>query len=344
MKSTLELFIQGSQNLIDAKQAEEKTKVGTLRAGNTGVLTPTGKVAGTCHRKTFLRFKGIELEPEDISRKLMFDAGNGNEDLWVNVLEAAKEEGLVIKREEELGLEWSLPSGQKVSGRPDIVLGRFAPSSAADAATRWEPVRGIELKLVSSLWTAREVLLKGKPKTIHLMQAGHYAWKLGVPFEIWYSNRTTFAITDYSQDRFFARKNFPKPGEPLSEYCKYNEKGQILSVEPFIVGYEVQWNNKGQLVYRQIQHGGTEAKWTHTFITQQGIENFYELVARMEKENTLGPRPVNLDADGEAAGYDLCDNRYCVLSSVCTNHEKQGLAAWLEQVKTLLATGGSNGN
>lgn len=332
MKSTLELFIQGSQNLINAKQAEERVKVGTLRAGNTGVLTPTGKVAGTCHRKTFLRFKGIELEPEDVSRKLMFDAGNGNEDLWVKVLEAAKEPGLVFKREEELGLEWSLPSGQKVSGRPDIVLGRMNGDN-------WEPVRGIELKLVSSLWTARDVLLKGKPKTIHLMQAGHYAWKLGVPFEIWYSNRTTFAITDYSQDRFFARKNFPKPGEPLSEYCKYNEKGQILSVEPFIVGYTVEWNNKGQLMYRQIQHEAAGTKWTHTFITQSGIENFYEMVARMEKDDYLGPRPENLDADGEQAGYDLCDSRYCPLAGVCTNYEKQGLAVWLEQVKKLIDSG-----
>lgn len=243
MKSTLELFIQGSQNLIDKKQEEEKTKVGTLRAGNTGVLTPTGKVAGTCHRKTFLRYKGIELEPEDISRKLMFDAGNGNEDLWVNVLEAAKEPGIVMRREEELGLEWSLPSGQKVSGRPDIVLGRNTSSSASGEPV-WEPVRGIELKLVSSLWTARDVLLKGKPKTIHLMQAGHYSWKLGVPFEIWYASRATFAITDYSQDRFFAKKNFPKQGALLSEYCKYNEKGQILSVEPFIVGYAIEWNRK----------------------------------------------------------------------------------------------------
>lgn len=328
MRSTLELFIQGSQNLIDTKQAEEKLKVGTLRAGNTGVLTPTGKVAGTCHRKTFLRYKGIELEPEDISRKLMFDAGNGNEDLWVNVLEAAQEPGLVLRREEELGLEWSLPSGQKVSGRPDIVLGKMNGEA-------WEPVRGIELKLVSSLWTARDVLLKGKPKTIHLMQAGHYAWKLGVPFEIWYSNRTTFAITDYSQDRFFARKNFPKPGEPLSEYCKYNEKGQILSVEPFIVGYEVRWNNKGQLVYSQV---GSD-KVVHTFITQQGIEDYYSLVARMEKEDYLGPRPENLDADGEAAGYDLCDSRYCPLASTCDNHEKKGLANWLEQVKKVIDTG-----
>lgn len=335
MKSTLDLFIQGSQNLIDTKQAEEKLKVGTLRAGNTGVLTPTGKVAGTCHRKTFLRYKGIELEPEDISRKLMFDAGNGNEDLWVNVLEAAQEPGLVLRREEELGLEWNLPSGQKVSGRPDIVLGKMGNFSNSDGTDAWTPVRGIELKLVSSLWTARDVLLKGKPKTIHLMQAGHYAWKLGVPFEIWYSNRTTFAITDYSQDRFFARKNFPKPGEPLSEYCKYNEKGQILSVEPFIVGYEVRWNNKGQLVYSQV---GSE-KVVHTFITQQGIEDYYSLVARMEKEDYLGPRPENLDADGEPAGYDLCDSRYCPLASTCDNHEKKGLANWLEQVKKVVDTG-----
>jgi len=333
MRSTLDLFIQGSQNLIAEKQELEKTKVGTLRAGNTGVLTPTGKVAGTCHRKTFLRYKGIELEPEDISRKLMFDAGNGNEDLWVNVLEAAKEPGIVMKREEELGLEWSLPSGQLVTGRPDIVLGtmRDLPQLGLEQK-EFVPERGIELKLVSSLWTARDVLLKGKPKTIHLMQAGHYSWKIGVPFEIWYASRATFAITDYSQDRFFAKKNFPKQGAPLSEYCKYNEKGQILSVEPFIVGYAIEWNGKGQLVYNQI---GSD-KRVHTFITQQGIEAYYSLVERMEKDDTLGPRPENMDADGEPAGYDLCDSRYCPLASTCDNHEKNGLANWLGEVKKVL--------
>lgn len=331
MRSTLELFLAGHAALQAAHAAEEKTKLGVLRAGNTGVLDHKGNPVGSCARKAYLRMVGVEVDPPDATKSLMFDAGNGNEDLWVRVLEAANEPGLVLKREEELGLEWFLADGRKVSGRPDIVLGSLAPSSSPSGSEPvFVPERGIELKLVSSLWTARDVLFKGKPKTVHLMQAGHYAWKMGIPFEIWYASRTNFAITDYSESRFFARKNFPKQGEPLSEYCSFNEQGQILGIEPFIVGYRCEWNSKGQLMYTPIREGGEAVA---TFITQKGIEDYYSLISAAEKEDKLMPRPVNKEADGERGGFDLCMARYCVLSGVCDRHEKSTLTAWLKDVK-----------
>jgi len=199
------------------------------------------------------------------------------------------------------------------------------------------PERVLELKLVSSLWTVRDVLFKGKPKIVNLMQAGHYAWKVGVPAELWYTSRTNFALTDYSENRWFASKNFPRQGKPLSEYCKYNEKGQLLSVEPFIVGYEIEWTPKGQLRYRVLGGDAGEGKaWTHTFITQAGIEQFYESVSAMGKINVLLPRPVNKDADGEKAGFDLCEAQYCPLSATCKKHESSNVAAWKKDVDELL--------
>lgn len=339
MKSTLELFLAGHENLRTAHAAEEATKLGVLRAGNTGVLDHKGNPVGSCARKAYLRMVGVEVEPVDATKSLMFDAGNGNEDLWVRVLEAAKEDGLVLKREEELGLEWFLADGRKVSGRPDIVLGKqVASSGPSGSEPGFVPERGIELKLVSSLWTARDVLFKGKPKTVHLMQAGHYAWRMGIPFEIWYTSRCNFAVTDYSESRFFARKNFPKQGDALSEYCSYNEQGDILGIEPFIVGYRVEWNTKGQLMYTPIAEGADSVA---TFITQKGIEDYYALISSAERTDKLPSRPVNKEADGERGGFDLCKERYCKLAGVCAAHEKSGLKQWLGGVTQALAMGGA---
>lgn len=322
MRSILEIYLEGQKRKLAGEVAAEAGKAGTLRAGNTGVMTGKGEVVGACHRKTYLRMKGISgYDPVTFSKSLMFSAGVNNEDLWVEILEAAQEQGLVIRREADIPIKWDC-DGIEVTGRPDVVLGTETDSV-------FTPSIGLELKLVSSLWTARDVLFKGKPKVVHLMQAGHYAYQLGIPFELWYSCRTNFAITDYSESRFFASKNFPKQGQTLSKYCSYNEKGQILNIEPFIHGYQIRWNNKEQLEYRAVN----EEKWVQTFITWNGIRSYYEYIARMEKDDTLGPRPTNKEADGTDGGFDLCDARYCPLSYVCDNHESRGLKAWQAKVQ-----------
>lgn len=343
MRSILEIYLEGQTRKLASEVLTESAKVGTLRAGNTGVMTGKGEVVGACHRKTWLRMKGIQgYDPVTFSKSLMFSAGVNNEDLWVEVLEAANEQGLVIKRESDIPINWNTSNGVSVTGRPDVVLGRDHPSEVVTFKTdigdvfespRFVPEVGLELKLVSSLWTARDVLFKGKPKVAHLMQAGHYAYQLGIPFELWYSCRTNFAITDYSESRFFAAKNFPKQGRPLSEYCSYNEKGQILNVEPFIHGYQIRWNDKVQLEYRAVN----EEKWTQTFITWKGINAYYEYIASMEKDDTLGPRPSNVEADGTDGGFDICSPRYCPLAYTCDNAEKNGLAAWKDKVVEAIA-------
>ena len=131
----------------------EAEKVGRLRAGNSGLyIREADQMIGSCPRKTRLRMDGINSDQfEDLGTKpLMFQAGLANEDQWDKVLEAGWVQGRggTLKREEEIGIKWETRSGISVTGRPDIVL----------CDSEENPVMGIELKMVCSLWTARDVL------------------------------------------------------------------------------------------------------------------------------------------------------------------------------------------
>jgi hypothetical protein len=360
--SIKEVFDRGLQKLV-AKHAEtESTKVGTLRAGNTGLLLGDGRVVGKCARLTYLRMKGIEVEEPDASRELMFAGGRGNEDLWIDVLKEGWD-GPIL-REEQIAISWQTTSGITVTGRPDIVL-CAPPAAEGQTLGKTVPVKGIELKLVSSLWTARDVGILLKPKMLHLLQAAHYSWQLGVPFELWYTSRADFAVMGW------AANNFPRVGEPGSQRCEYGlyEKGpyelnpktgrkqmkkfrvsrevydrlpeekrvsDIIKVLPFAQGYELLWNSKDQLQYRPVMDDGSFGPWTFTVITKKGIEEYYQLVAAIDSTQVLPARPVNLDADGQKGSYDPCN--YCPLgkAGTCDRAEKQGLKAWTEEAKKLL--------
>jgi len=315
-KPTLDLVKDGIQNIQEEHAKSEVTKRGILRAGSTGLLLGDGSVVGKCARQTYLRLEGIEAGEDDASREFMFAAGRTNEDSWVDLFRRAGISSEQIRREEEIPIQWQTRSGRQVSGRPDIVLGE--PRLGA-----FVPIKGIELKLVSSLWTARDVAIKQEPKAMHLMQAAHYSWKLGdLPFELWYTSRADFAINGWAQ------KNFPKQNEPGSQYCQYNEKGEVLKTVPFIVGYELDWN-KGTLEYRCLTTPGS--KWTPTIVTKRGIEEYFELVDGMVNSDKLPPRPLNVSASGEKGNYSICS--YCPLQQVCDKMESKGKAAWVQAVQ-----------
>jgi hypothetical protein len=315
MSRIQELFERGTAALVAAHAEQEKTKVGILRAGNTGLLLPDGRVAGKCARLTYLRYKGITVEEADHSRELMFAAGRSNEDSWLEVLRAA-DPTLVIRREEEIPISWRTPSGVLVTGRPDIVIGR-------EVNGNFTPEAGIELKQASSLWTVRDVGIMMKPKMLHLMQGAHYSWQLNIPFELWYTSRTDFAVMGWAQ------KNFPRPGEPGSERCEYNEKGEIKKVLPFVQGYELEWTSKDQLRYRPV---GGNAPWVYTVITKQSIISYFETVATMEASDKLPPAPVNVEADGQKGGYSICS--YCPLSATCESYKGSSVSEWKQKVLT----------
>lgn len=323
MKSTYELIQAGITALRAEHAKHEVLKKGVLRAGNTGVVLSDGSVVGKCARQTYLRLVGIDADVDDASRELMFAAGRTNEDSWKDLFIRAGIPESFIRCEDEVPIHWTTKSGRSVTGRPDLVIGEW--TGVTDKAT-WRPIKGIELKLVSSVWTGRDVALKGQPKSMHLMQAAHYSWKLGVPFELWYTARADFAIGSG-----WEQKNFPNMGMPGSEFIEYNEKGGKKKLKPFIVGYELAWNEKDELQYRRI--GPYTSPWTLTFISKKGIEDYFELVddlaARdMKNVSALPPRPLNLNPTGDKEGYSICS--YCPMEKVCDSTEKFGLKKWVQ--------------
>lgn len=320
---TTSLLEAGTQALTDKSKAEESLKKGTLRGGTVGLVEPVEggiEVSGTCHRQAMLRFLGIDLKEMEgeSTRDLMFAAGRTNEDSWHEVLSASWP-GKIL-REEEVPIKWETKGGTPVTGRPDIVL--------ADLGGKL--VRGLELKLVSSLWTARTVL-QGKPKTGHLVQAAHYMWKLSeqsgyeVPFELWYTSRVDWHVMGWAQ------KHFPKQEDAASVYCEYstNKDGvsEIKKVLPFTKGFELKFA-QGQLQFREE---GSK-KWIDTIISCDRIEQYYELIEQSVEQKQLGPRPINLDYSGQRENWKQCD--FCPLVSTCEQYEDKGFETWLEQVKT----------
>jgi len=325
-----QLYDAGIRKLADEHEAKEADKLGILRAGNTGVLINDGEVVGTCARQTYLRFIGIRYEAIEDSKRLMFDAGLSNEDIWITSLKeglAAKgDDRTVIRREEEVPVSWVTPSGVKVTGRPDIVLGEMQGES-------FVPRLGLELKLVSSVWTARDTGVMLEPKLVHLMQAGHYAWQLNIPFQLWYTNRAEFAVgSGWEQGTFPPKENL------LTQVLEFGEKKDkrtgrtvktVKKVLQFRQGFELEWTKGKQLKYRPIL-ADKELEWTWTPITQAGIVSYYEAVLRQPEEKRLAPRPKSLKPDGSAGTFSLCD--YCPLQAVCDRHESN-FENWVSAVQ-----------
>lgn len=329
-----EYFDKGLEALLEDDIDNEKDKVGNLRGGNSGIYFEDKNkqlVAGKCQRLSYLRMKGVSVGKTDPPRKLMFQAGISNEDIWYETLKRTYP--YKILRETEVPTSWMTDNDISVTGRPDIVL--------LDADDK--PKVGIELKLVSSLWTARDVLFEGRPKFDHLIQAAHYSWQLKIPFELWYTNRVDFAtndmanrcLPDYGTDKFdrlkqhldirYYKKVMSKTGnmygKPVDEQeflagRKGYKEGQYyaspIKIYPFRIGYILDWNkDTGRLMYTNIETMETE----DTIITKQSIYGYYNFVSKMASTKDLGPRPVTLKGDGSSANYSQCS--YCPLNKLC---------------------------
>ena len=150
------------------KDASEATKAGTLRIGNAGILVD-GKVYGTCHRVSLARLLGLQTAP-NLASKIMFMAGERNEDSWIDVLTAAGWEA-----DRATVVDAANKFGRKIMGHPDIILRKEGAA-----------VMGLELKGIYGSSTLESVL-KGTPKNENLIQMAAYSWLVGVPFALCYT-------------------------------------------------------------------------------------------------------------------------------------------------------------
>lgn len=172
------LLAKGHLGLDAEHAARERTLMGKLRAGSAGCIGMDGKVYGECHRIAHARLMGID-KPVEANRKIMFQGGEGNEDLWEKVLVKGYDGQILRKQEVQRTGAWGT-----VLGSPDLVL--------ADAQGAWQTI--LELKLVCSTNSAIYKELEGTPDSKHLVQAATYMWLTGVPCVLCYTNRSDFAI------------------------------------------------------------------------------------------------------------------------------------------------------
>lgn len=310
------LYEQGQAMLKAEHAANEKAKIGTLRGGSVGALLYGTTPVGTCPRKAYLRFKGIDLDDTEDNRHLMFEGGLANEDIWAKILSLSLPKGFELLREEDCPSVWTLPSGTKVTGRPDLMIVKDDEAKT--------PVIGIELKAVCAMWTAKDILAERKPKLMHMLQASHYSRILGVPWELWYTSRTDFTISRESwQQQLFAKV----PDEYIEK--REDSKGKLIinKVMPFRKGFRLEWKGD-QLLFSEIGVKGIK----HSVITWQAIEAFYSMVDNVDNKGMLPPRPTNMDIMGKDGGYDICDKKYCVLSGICDKYETS-LSRWLAAVE-----------
>jgi hypothetical protein len=279
----------------------------------------------------------------------MFEAGHFNEDAWCTVLEAGLPEGWSLLREEEIAIRWETDAGTPVTGRPDIVI----------CDETGKPVKGLELKLSSAVWSARSAVLQGEPKFVHLAQSGHYAMKLDIPYEIWYTSRTNFTAEEWAlgvmpqwgeprsehieytlgyqfQDGVF--KSGKKKGQPKMKFKKVDvpledrtlsaielEKvygithGRFKYIKPYHMGFALDWADD-VLHYEPVDGSGPRVA---SPITQTGIHQFYNLLDDIQETGDLGPRPMDINSSGDTVNkFNPCT--YCALQEICDSYDSHG--------------------
>lgn len=340
--------MSNARYLQDLKKKEGE-RIGTLRAGNSGVMSSSGQIAGECARITHLRSLGIDSKdgPISFSTSILFDRGYNNEDIITEDLAVTLEPGEVILREKQVGTSWTTTNGVKVTGSPDFVVSlsanQYTPGAmlitkdvqgtelAANLHFYAVPQYGIEAKSIASFWTSRDLLIDRQPKLPHIAQAAHYMWQMGIPWKLIYRQYALQIVPDWFKTRL------PQPGEKFSEFIEYsdkplkgsNSKLDIKNVKPFEIVYDLEFDESkgGRVRYREEN---TEV-WTPTIISKSDVERYYEFTSTLGTTENLGPRPETVDLSGSPKNYSNCG--YCDLESTCNSTEKAGYTAWLAEIK-----------
>ena len=277
--SLYDALVNGFDKLNDEGREAEAKKKGIWRGGTSGCITAKGQVLGADPRQAVLRYLGIQM-PTDYDTQLMFDAGLTNEDSFVNLLSKS---GVPFKTEEDIPMVRELSNGDKVTGRPDVVI--LSPDG--------EPTLGIELKLICSENSAMTKALFGRETvdTKHLIQACNYAGYFGIPWSLVYTSRMLYSVPYYAKkdaravEKFFthaehrAVRNDPKTGLPYM-------------IRPFQSLYDITLGPDGDTFYLNGEP---------TIITKSGIDRYYEYCAEcIAKKEVPRKRSGSVDHFGKA--------------------------------------------
>lgn len=248
-------------------------------------------VLGKCARLSLARFKGLQ-EPHDDHTHTIFESGYANEEVWMSKLRLAWSGE--VTGDAAFPLSWQI-DGRTVSGRPDIILKDESGVAVA----------GAELKVVESIQSATSLYFECKPKTDNLIQAAHYSLKFGLPWSLIYT------FSGVGSPPYWAIKKFDLP------------KGTM--VRPFKLEFKLFWQD-GTLGYLT-----PDGESVMTIVTEQSINDYFQLVSEMERENDLFLRHPSLDLQGKFQGFNSCD--YCSLRDQCDNFERHGnVQLWLDEV------------
>ena len=283
---------------LDALRAEhdeiETGKRGTLRCGNAGCVTPAG-IVGHCPRKTLLRLLGVD-EPKPRDKMIMFRLGESNELFWGTLLDAAK-----ILHSRSDTISWEIPmanqSNIQVTGRPDLSVGKT----------------GVELKMVCS--TTRAVAAGGRaePDTEHLVQSAIYFYRGKYEhYVLGYTSGSEYTLAFYHQKEIAL-------GCPN---CQWNWRGKQqvpTKMLPFFSLFDLEFATNGTLSFCHT----SVSEPTTTIITKDGCEAYYRLIGQCAVNRALPPKHAGIDYKGDKNTYwNACDEKYCVFSKACANHEE----------------------
>ena len=301
------LLIKGQQTLNAERAKGDEDKRGILRGGSAGAIID-GQVYGNCARIHYLRTKGVEIKP-DLNTQVMFDSGIANEDSVFKVLSAALPKGYKLLREEEIPVTWDT-NDFKATGRPDMVY----------VDENDKPVLGLELKSISSIYTARNIIANKKPSSSHLIQAGFYSYRLGaqnsidpIPYKLIYSSSPYWHLSTIGKtvaDEFAGSKDVE---------MKNNRPFRVLPTRKV---FDLSWQS-GVLHYKP-EHAD---EWKATLLTIESINLYYNTVALMGKTKTLPPLPTDLNLVGNKE-YSPC--QYCELAKVC--NKTREFDKWYDEV------------
>lgn len=286
---------------------KEASRRGTLSGGGSAGAVIRGKWYGKCGRLALLRSRGFG-EPKTSDTLDMFSAGNANEVIVAGLFESA---GYSVERDAKL--EYFLADGRAVTSHLDFLF--------RDMAGR--PSLVVETKLVSSIWTAKDVNYELRPKSDHLIQLGHYLAQLpGAAGVLLYSSRCDWHVS--TAPRFLQDKFRAGPHGPVHD-IQYKDDGSPMKIRPFNRAYDVGFDDQNRLWY---QTDGLDRVTTR--LTKASMRAFYDGVSKAARAETLTPRPGAVGVDGFKT-YSPCD--YCQLKSVCDTHETSDFQTWLDHVQ-----------